>query len=1212
MCKKHLFMKNIFSLLVLIFALQTVNAQYVTIPDSNFRSFLRTNYPACMNAGGQLDTTCTSLLAATQLSVRYNTISNLDGVKYFKNISLLNCMDISLSTLPELPTSLTVLYASNNLLTTLPALPPGLQTLYIDQNRLSSIPALPSTLKDMDVGYNQLTNLPVLPNLTRLNCNNNRLNSLPNLPSTLEMLTVSFNTDLTCFPTPVPSGLSSVSISHTGISCLPSGLQARDTILPFCTSGCYLNFNENYKYIPDVHFRSYLTSQYPSSMNNGFLNINSNDVFFANFLTVRNLGIASLDGAQYFNHITLLDCSDNQISSLPSPLSTNLQTLNCSNNSSINCLPPLPISVTTLYASNTSLVCLPNDLPNLMNTDVSLPVCTSACVYEPNFVTIPDANFRAVLKAKFPACFNANDKMDTTCSGILNAISLNVNNKNIHSITGIQYFKNLVSLQCDSNLIVSISGLPNSLIVLHCSHNQLNALPVLPNTLSDLDCSYNLLTQLPAIAQIGTSLNCSNNPSLSCLPTLASSIFQGIKIKNTAITCFPNEFGGDADTTLPFCNSACTYIPNLHFVTIPDTNFRNALRVLYPSCFNASGMLDTTCTAFMNPNASNLNVNNKNIRSLEGIQYFKYLRSLSCDSNQISSINHLPPILYSLSCSYNRLTLLPKLPAFFLFLYCSHNQLTSLPVLPGTIYSLDFSFNQINSVMQSFNDSMSYFFCNNNPISCLPLFSKPQTVNLHVKNTGITCLPYSFYTTDTILPICSSTLNICPVNPFVQGKIYNDLDNNNIYNAGEQLISQQIIKVTPNNWLAASSVNGIYFVKLDTAINNTWSAVNNYRYATITPASYSLANIHTLGLQSGSYDFGVHLIPNIKDLETTLGSSPVCPGFTTNMTVTANNVGTVNQSGITIKLKKPNGYNVVSSSVAPSSTLNDTLIWNNIIINYLENQPIHVQLQVPVSAVLGDSITYEAWTIGTQGDTTPLDNYAKWTETIRGSFDPNDKLVNKVTLPPTYNTAKDRLLYTIRFQNTGTDTAFTVIVRDVIPDNLDVSSLRVVNASHSYQLIVREKNIVEVAFPNIQLPDSNANEAKSHGFVQLEFKPKAGLPVNAEIKNNASIFFDYNAPVVTNTATTKIQITTGIANNKKLAFKLFPNPAASKITVELPFDGKGIWHLTDISGRIIQQNTIENNTSSFEINVNDISSGTYLLTLEINGILSTSKVAIVK
>ncbi|MBK9793759.1 MAG: T9SS type A sorting domain-containing protein [Sphingobacteriales bacterium] len=75
-------------------------------------------------------------------------------------------------------------------------------------------------------------------------------------------------------------------------------------------------------------------------------------------------------------------------------------------------------------------------------------------------------------------------------------------------------------------------------------------------------------------------------------------------------------------------------------------------------------------------------------------------------------------------------------------------------------------------------------------------------------------------------------------------------------------------------------------------------------------------------------------------------------------------------------------------------------------------------------------------------------------------------------------------------------------------------------------------------------------------------------------------------------------MTTGIANNKKLAFKLFPNPATSIITVELPFEGNGKWYLMDISGKSIQQNTIENNTK-FDINVM-MFQGAYLLSLEIN------------
>jgi hypothetical protein len=120
------------------------------------------------------------------------------------------------------------------------------------------------------------------------------------------------------------------------------------------------------------------------------------------------------------------------------------------------------------------------------------------------------------------------------------------------------------------------------------------------------------------------------------------------------------------------------------------------------------------------------------------------------------------------------------------------------------------------------------------------------------------------------------------------------------------------------------------------------------------------------------------------------------------------------------------------------------------------------------------------------------------------------------------------------------------------------------------------------------------------------------LPLNTEINNNASIFFDYNSPVITNTATTRVQITTGIADNKKLAFKLFPNPSSEKITIQLPHEGKGRWLLTDISGKIIKQSNIENNSTSFDINVNDIANGTYFLSVEINDIISSSKMVIVR
>ena len=298
----------------------------------------------------------------------------------------------------------------------------------------------------------------------------------------------------------------------------------------------------------------------------------------------------------------------------------------------------------------------------------------------------------------------------------------------------------------------------------------------------------------------------------------------------------------------------------------------------------------------------------------------------------------------------------------------------------------------------------------------------------------------------------------------------------------------------------------------------------------------------------------------------------------------------------------------MATSTPPSQIIDDTIIWENVSLDLFEKQAFHVEFQVPPSIPVGTPLTYEAWVIGIHGDSTLLDNYTQWTEIVRSSYDPNDKLVNKSTLPPVYDVEKDRLIYTIRFQNTGTDTAFTVIVKDEIPANLNLSTLKVINASHAYQLIVREKNIVEFAFPNIQLPDSTTNEPKSHGFVQFSIQPKAGLPVNEKIQNNASIFFDYNAPVLTNTAETEVKLVTGVANNKSLAFNLFPNPTNGAITVELPYSGAGNWVLSDISGRQMKIGSINHNQIIQSIEMSQLPSGTYFITIQLGNEVSTAKV----
>ncbi|MCB0810255.1 MAG: T9SS type A sorting domain-containing protein, partial [Flavobacteriales bacterium] len=107
---------------------------------------------------------------------------------------------------------------------------------------------------------------------------------------------------------------------------------------------------------------------------------------------------------------------------------------------------------------------------------------------------------------------------------------------------------------------------------------------------------------------------------------------------------------------------------------------------------------------------------------------------------------------------------------------------------------------------------------------------------------------------------------------------------------------------------------------------------------------------------------------------------------------------------------------------------------------------------------------------------------------------------------------------TIRFQNTGNDTAFTVTLLDTLDMDLDPVTMEVLAASHALtQIQVDTDRVALFRFQRILLPDSGTNEAASHGFVRYRIKPVAGSPHGTEITNSAGIVFDWNEAIITNT-----------------------------------------------------------------------------------------------
>ena len=169
--------------------------------------------------------------------------------------------------------------------------------------------------------------------------------------------------------------------------------------------------------------------------------------------------------------------------------------------------------------------------------------------------------------------------------------------------------------------------------------------------------------------------------------------------------------------------------------------------------------------------------------------------------------------------------------------------------------------------------------------------------------------------------------------------------------------------------------------------------------------------------------------------------------------------------------------------------------------------------------------------------TAPLDNglpyHHEYCAVVRNSYDPNDKAVIPAGIGPNKFISRDDLLqYTIRFQNTGNDTAFNIIVRDTVDIHLlDLSTLTQVESSHPYQFTIEGNGILTWRFNNILLPDSTVNEPGSHGYVRFSIRQKAYNNYGIQIQNSAAIQFDFNPYVLTNTVWNTVWDMNSLATN---------------------------------------------------------------------------------
>ena len=351
--------------------------------------------------------------------------------------------------------------------------------------------------------------------------------------------------------------------------------------------------------------------------------------------------------------------------------------------------------------------------------------------------------------------------------------------------------------------------------------------------------------------------------------------------------------------------------------------------------------------------------------------------------------------------------------------------------------------------------------------------------------------------------------------------------------------------------------------------------------------------------------FRLSKILNTQDLEVYITpTSPARLGFPSTYRINAENIGSKTISNIQVKFLKDTRQSISNTSEPPFITSNDTLIWN--IDSLVSNQSKIFYISCINDTVLTTADTLHLFAAITpfENDTFVLDNTFILNQNVVNSFDPNDKLeAHGAGISPQQFSDGDYLYYTIRFQNTGNSYATKIKIVDTLSAHLDWSTLELLSSSHTFNFNIQNNNILTWSNDNLYLPDSTTDEAGSHGYVSFRIKPKADFSNNDVIQNRAHIYFDFNAPVITNTTSTVIlqERITAIKQNIAQKIKLFPSPTNGNVQLQFDITGnKNIsLNIIDINGKMLLQKNIQPTIgfNTIDINLSDYANGIYFIQL---------------
>ncbi len=679
-----------------------------------------------------------------------------------------------------------------------------------------------------------------------------------------------------------------------------------------------------------------------------------------------------------------------------------------------------------------------------------------------------------------------------------------------------------------------------------------------------------------------------------------------------------------------------TLISHAQIVNIPDANFKNAL--INTNCVDLDGDYSGDITADTNNDGEiqvseaesviSLIVNGQNIASLNGIESFTNIELLIADSNQLTTLDFSQNLaLGYLACASNMLTDINVSQNENLqLLFCDSNELTSLDVSGNpNLFELSCSGNLLTTLDLNANKDMSALFCESNQLTSL--FIKNGQTESYVSFDYNPNIEYICVDSDEVTTI-QNRLNdygytncainsYCTFNPggdfyTVSGTTNIDVDNNGC--EPEDPIAPYLVYNISNgvsNGVYVSGDSGSYSMPLQQGEYTIAPRLENFEYFTVSPTEFTV----DFPNDSSPYEQDFCIIPDgvHDDLEIIIiPLNEARPGFDANYKLLYKNKGNTILSG---DIRFTYAYiedtvTYVGADPLPDSSVDGMLFFDFYDLHPFESREIFITMNLntptdpdfPLNA--GDVLSYNVLINPGETDETLFDNSYSLRQFVVNSFDPNDiRCLEGSSILP--DRVGNFVHYLIRFENTGTASAINIVVKDVIDTSkFDISTLIPLDSSHEFITRILNTNEVEFIFENINLPFDDAN---NDGYILFKIKTLETLQLGDTFENQAEIYFDFNFPIITNNYMTEIVNRLSV-DEESLSprMNIYPNPVNNALTIKsnLVFDGVKI---TDINGRVISAFNYKEGITERAIDLENLSSGVYFLTIETEVMSFTDK-----